>query len=52
VIILDDAGAVHPDGGLNWSLGPSLAGKDVKLRVLGHAGEEQRPYSRRVRNVS
>lgn len=39
LIILDDAGAVHPDGGLNWSLGPSLAGKDVKLRIRGHAGE-------------
>ena len=40
VIILDDAGAVHPDGGLNWSLGPALAGKDVKLRILGRAGED------------
>jgi hypothetical protein len=43
VIILDDAGAVHPDGGLNWSLGPSFAGKDIKLRVLGHAGKQLHP---------
>lgn len=39
VIILDDAGAMHPDGGLNWKLDRFLAGKDIKLRVLNNAGK-------------
>ena len=38
VTILDDAGAVHPDGGLNWTLDRLLTGKDIKLRVVGKAG--------------
>jgi hypothetical protein len=43
VIILDDAGAVHRDGGLNWHLDRSFAGKDIKLRVVGHASKRTRP---------
>lgn len=37
IIIMDDAGAVHPDGGLNWTLDRHMAGQDVKLRIKGDA---------------